>query len=248
MSRAGNILRSFMLATFIVGVSYIGLTATGTSETMAFLRRICILLGGNITGGGYIQFFTYFAFFWSLFDILSKLEKIRKEQRAFKYKLLPTDERHVLMPKDLMQIKLKIDEYEKKGNYLLNAVIKKACIKFRTSNSISEIINIINIQTDINKEKSESGQSNIRYLTWAIPSIGFIGTVLGISQALQVANSGDMNKITATLGVAFDTTLVALCLSIIVMWFFHRLQEETDTLHAKIKEYVIEHLVNRIEV
>ncbi len=63
----------------------------------------------------------------------------------------------------------------------------------------------------------------------------------------MVANSGDMNIITSTLGVAFDTTLISLILSIIIMWFFHGLQEKTDNLHATIKEYVMENLVNRIE-
>ena len=101
---------------------------------------------------------------------------------------------------------------------------------------------------DINKELSESDQSNIRYLTWVIPSIGFVGTVLGISQALMIANSGDMKLITATLGVAFDTTLVSLLLSIIIMWYYHNLQKELDLLHAKIKDYVIENLINRIEI
>jgi len=153
------------------------------------------------------------------------------------------------MAQDVMDILVKAQEAERlKNKNLVTNIIKKACTKFRTSKNISEMIEIISIQTEIDKNKSESDQSNIRYLTWLIPSVGFIGTVLGISQALAIANSGDMNLITATLGVAFDTTLVALVLSIIVMWFYHRLQEETDRLHDNIKEYVIENLVNRVEL
>ena len=121
------------------------------------------------------------------------------------------------------------------------------CQKFKTSKSVPEALEIITIQTDINKENAESDQSLIRYLTWVIPSIGFIGTVLGISQALSIANSGDMTLIANTLGVAFDTTLISLILSIVVMFFFHDLQERTDKLHAQIKEYVVENLVNKIE-
>jgi chemotaxis protein MotA len=75
-----------------------------------------------------------------------------------------------------------------------------------------------------------------------------VGTVLGISQALIIANSGDMEKITALLGVAFDTTLVALLLSIVIMWYVHQLQEETDRFHSDLKEFVIENLINKIEV
>jgi hypothetical protein len=57
-----------------------------------------------------------------------------------------------------------------------------------------------------------------------------------------------MDDITATLGVAFDTTLVSLVLGAIVTGFFHKLQEETDRLHAYLKEYVIVNFVNRLEL
>jgi biopolymer transport protein ExbB/TolQ len=56
-----------------------------------------------------------------------------------------------------------------------------------------------------------------------------------------------MDKITSILGVAFDTTLVALLLSIVIMWFVHQLQEETDRFHSDLKEFVIENLINKIE-
>ena len=47
----------------------------------------------------------------------------------------------------------------------------------------------------------------IRYIVWAIPSIGFIGTVRGIGQALGQAHravEGDIVGVTASLGVAFS--------------------------------------------
>ena len=133
-------------------------------------------------------------------------------------------------------------------NPFLTDLIKKACIKFRANNSIPEVIDIISIQIDVNRDKAEGDQSTIRYLTWVIPSLGFIGTVLGISQALSIADGGAMSKITQTLGVAFDTTLISLILSIVIMWLFHGLQEENDKYHASLKEYVITNLVNRIEL
>ncbi|MBN2544517.1 MAG: MotA/TolQ/ExbB proton channel family protein [Spirochaetes bacterium] len=67
--------------------------------------------------------------------------------------------------------------------------------------------------------------ANVNYITWAIPSLGFIGTVLGISEALgnadEVVKAPDVaaqafaiTDITTMLGVAFDTTLVALICSV----------------------------------
>jgi biopolymer transport protein ExbB/TolQ len=67
----------------------------------------------------------------------------------------------------------------------------------------------------------------VRYITWAIPSIGFIGTVRGIGTALGQAHKameGDIAGVTASLGVAFNSTFVALVISIVVMFLLHQLQ------------------------
>jgi len=64
------------------------------------------------------------------------------------------------------------------------------------------------------------------YINWAIPILGFIGTVLGISLAAdgihrafkaQASISGlssELGDIIAPIGIAFDTTLIALSLSV----------------------------------
>ena len=76
---------------------------------------------------------------------------------------------------------------------------------------------------------SESSYSFPRILVWAIPLLGFIGTVIGISRAVSgfsgfLEQAGDVEQIkegigtvTGGLAVAFDTTLLALLLSVIVM-------------------------------
>jgi hypothetical protein len=212
------------------------------------LHRFVLLLGGDVINGGYIQGFTYLAFFWAWFEVQEKMRVIRRERRAFKMGIIPTSEKHVFLPTDINNLKFKLIEFEKKEKYILSDLLKKACTKFRTSGSLSELIDIVSIQIEVSQEKAEGDQSVIRYLTWVIPSVGFVGTVIGISQALIVANSGDMEKITSLLGVAFDTTLIALILSIIIMWFVHRLQEETDRFHSDLKEFVIDNLINKIEI
>ena len=212
------------------------------------LHRFMVLLGGDVINGGYIQGITYLAFFWAWFEVQEKMRVIRRERRAFKLGIIPTSEKHVFLPTDINNLKFKLIEFERKEKYILRDLLKKACTKFRTSGSLSELIDIVSIQIEVSQENAEGDQSGIRYLTWVIPSIGFVGTVIGISQALIVANSGDMDKITSLLGVAFDTTLIALVLSIVIMWFVHRLQEETDRFHSDLKEFVIDNLINKIEI
>lgn len=219
------------------------------SQTLIMAKRILVLLGADFLNGGYIQWLTIMAFIWAILEMREMKKMITAETSYFRAKLLPENEKHLLMAQDVFDIHQKVREFEQKHNKtLLTQLIKNACAKFRSTRNISEVLDVINIMTDLHRDSSEMEQSNIRYLLWAIPSLGFIGTVLGISQALMIANSNDMNAITSILGVAFDTTLVALILSIILMWLFHDLQKVTDLFHVKSKEYVIENLVNKIEI
>ena len=67
----------------------------------------------------------------------------------------------------------------------------------------------------------------IRYIAWAIPSIGFIGTVRGIGDALGKAHQavqGDISGVTDSLGVAFNSTLIALIISIVLVFLMHQIQ------------------------
>ncbi len=81
----------------------------------------------------------------------------------------------------------------------------------------------------------------VRTATWAMPMLGFLGTVLGISETLgtmdmELLASGSqeaLNKMTAGLYVAFDTTAIALALtmvSIFLQHFVHR--RESKVLQA----------------
>lgn len=213
------------------------------------LKRFFVLMGGDMSNGGIIQSFIFFSFLWSFLEIQKGRAEIKREFKALCLNLLPTTERHVLLPLDVPHIEKKLNDLPRsKRNSILGRLLSTALTKFKSTWSMSETIDVISIQSDISREIHESEHSTIRYLLWLIPSIGFIGTVIGISQALAIASGGDMDKITSLLGVAFDTTLVALVLGAIVTGLFHRLQEETDKLHAHIKEYVIGNFVNRLEI
>lgn len=97
--------------------------------------------------------------------------------------------------------------------------------------------------------KLEAENSMIRYLIWAIPSIGFIGTVRGIGQALSQADlalAGDITGMTDSLGVAFNSTFVALLISIILMFLLHQLQRLQDDAVVDTQAYCEKFLLARI--
>ena len=89
---------------------------------------------------------------------------------------------------------------------------------------------------------------------WAIPAIGFVGTVRGLAGAFGMASSlGEGLEMTAftkqasdQLNIAFDCTLVALLLSLMLMYLVHTVQRAEETLVVDAQEYCQEHLLLRL--
>jgi len=121
--------------------------------------------------------------------------------------------------------------------------------RFLITNDVQNTSDAIQTSVESLGVKLEAGNSMIRYLIWAIPSIGFIGTVRGIGQALSMADqalAGDISGMTNSLGVAFNSTLVALLISIIMMFFLHQLQNLQDSCVVDTQDYCEKFLLNRI--
>src|SRR5262249_9125314 len=78
----------------------------------------------------------------------------------------------------------------------------------------------------------------LRFSVWVAPALGFVGTVRGIGLALQgaeLAVKGDTTAVTSGLGISFNSTLVALTLSILLMYILHEIQlaQERPGLDSK---------------
>ncbi len=79
---------------------------------------------------------------------------------------------------------------------------------------------------DRDADQQHDSYGLIRIVTWAMPMLGFLGTVLGISdtlgqmdaQALASGSQDAMNGLTAGLYVAFDTTAIGLVLTMVAMF------------------------------
>ena len=100
-------------------------------------------------------------------------------------------------------------------------------------------------------DRLDSDLSMLRYIAWAIPAIGFIGTVRGIGDALAEAHkavTGDIAGVTAGLGVAFNSTFVALMLSLVLMFLLHNLQLAQERLVLDSGNYLDERLLRHLQV
>ena len=128
-------------------------------------------------------------------------------------------------------------------------VLTAALHRFGSSRSVQDTANAVDAVTNAEGERMESELSIIRYIAWAIPSVGFIGTVRGIGDALsqaQKAMSGDISGVTSSLGTAFNSTLIALFISLALMFAIHHLQLLQERFTRETGEYADEHLIRHL--
>lgn len=134
-------------------------------------------------------------------------------------------------------------------NKILPYVLARGLERYHRTGSVSEATDTMLGRLDVAAEQLESELSMLRYLVWAIPSIGFIGTVRGIGVALQRADEalqGDISGVTTALGVAFNSTLVALMISIVLMLFIHLLQSGQEGLILRLQTFCREQIIDNL--
>ena len=132
---------------------------------------------------------------------------------------------------------------------LLPYVVARGLERYHLTGSVPEATETIMGRIEVAAEQQESELSMLRYLVWAIPSFGFIGTVRGIGLALRRADealTGDISGVTTALGVAFNSTLVALIISIVLMLLIHLLQSNQEGLILRLQTFCREQILDKL--
>ncbi|MCD4782010.1 MAG: MotA/TolQ/ExbB proton channel family protein [Candidatus Omnitrophica bacterium] len=139
---------------------------------------------------------------------------------------------------------------EEQKNFLLPRVLLGSIDRFASTQNIQDASSEVQTLCDEESDRLESELSIIRYIAWAIPSVGFIGTVRGIGEALSKAHlavEGDITGVTQSLGVAFNSTFVALLISIVLMFIIHEFQRMQEELVLDTKRYCGKWLISRLK-
>lgn len=132
----------------------------------------------------------------------------------------------------------------------LPRVLLSSLERFGSTRNVQDVSSVANNLCESEGERLESELSMIRYIAWAIPSVGFIGTVRGIGQALGQAHravEGDIAGVTENLGTAFNSTLIALLISIVVMFLVHQLQLLQERQVFDTQTYVDHNLIRHMQ-
>jgi biopolymer transport protein ExbB/TolQ len=194
-------------------------------------------------------------FIWAMIVLTYKLTQVGRERRLFKHDFIHLQTGERIIPEDAFdrykELKAAIEKEPRWRERLLPECMLAALHRFHASHSIQDAANAVKERTDLAAEQLESALSLVRYIAWAIPAIGFIGTVRGIGGALayaQEAIQGDISAVTSWLGLAFNSTLVALLLSLVLMFILHTMQSRQEAFIIETQTYCRDRLIDVMKV
>jgi biopolymer transport protein ExbB/TolQ len=105
---------------------------------------------------------------------------------------------------------------------------------------------------DSDVSRSQSSYGLFRVIVWAIPILGFLGTVIGITMALNAVDlqspDQSMLQVLNGLGLKFDTTALALTLSMVLMFVHFSVERTENALLAQVDQRAEEELAGRFPV
>ena len=199
-----------------------------------------------------IQNIMWVMFFIGLGELWERLYQTRIQAKQLYLHYLPEDERKVLQLPDLNNIYQTVQNTADLRLFL-PSLIKRVILQFNSSRAIDQASLLLNSSLELYLHEIDLNYNMLRYITWLIPTLGFIGTVVGISIALNYAGAHVddaqlLGELTRRLAVAFYTTLLALLQATVITFGLYMIQawEERCLNHAG--QYCLDNLINRLYI
>lgn len=196
--------------------------------------------------------------------LANKLNKARIQERALALEdLFPRRADWVLSPATAREVLDAIRaRCDRPREFLLFNRVWMALSNLGNIGEVRDVGAVLESQADADANAVQSTYTTIRSLIWVMPVLGFIGTVIGLSEAigsfqgvLERSAGGEATEIRdrltpVVLGLrtAFETTLVALLAAVAVQLIStFVLRREEDLLDA-CTQYCNDHVISRLKL
>jgi len=200
-----------------------------------------------------IQNIMWLVFFFGAGELYLRYENGRDDLQQIKLGFLPEDETSLLRKKDLPGLYRKIRASDPDRKYFLQRMLTRCILQFQSSNSVDQTNTLFNSSLELYQHEIDLRYNMLRYIVWLIPTLGFVGTVVGIALALSDAGAAKdfqdpelLKVLTKSLGVAFYTTLLALLMSAVLVFVMHLVQGREERVLNIIGQYSLDNLINRL--
>jgi biopolymer transport protein ExbB/TolQ len=205
-----------------------------------------------------VSFANTLFFFWAAAICYLKMLKLKLQRRAMLLDVLPKDLGLTINAENVgtfidhvygLPVKLR-------DSLMVNR-IRKALEFFEVRQNVSEVSSMMGSQSAIDGSRIMGSYILLRAFLWAIPLLGFIGTVVGLSHAISGMSFGNVedvskivgsiNNVTSGLGTAFDATLLGLIFAVFLNFPLNSLSKHEEEALNDIDAYCNEVLLPRLD-
>ena len=225
------------------------------------IQLINMFFPGGTENRSWIPIVTTFLTMWCLAFLLIKCQKISVQKKIFALNILPSTQGFILSPDNSSIVQNLIDEqvYQASGFIALNR-IQKTLANLKNIGRVSDVSSVLNDLALADEKYLEGTYTLPKGLIWAIPVTGFIGTVLGLSEAVggfgKVISGGasmeelkqSLGGVTGGLAVAFETTLIALVAALLLQLLMTMIMQREEDLMDECGNYCYQNIVSKLKI
>ena len=225
------------------------------------IQMVEMFFHGGAENRSTIPYYTVFLTCWCLSFLLIKWMKLRVQSKALQIKLIPDDPDYVISPMNAQDLLLALNnKINQTSDFMLLWRIECALSNLKNIGRVSDVSALLSDLADNDANYIENSYTLPKGLIWAIPVLGFIGTVLGLSQAVGgfgsvVAGGADLTSlknalggVTGGLATAFETTLIALVSALIVQLLMTLLQQKEEDFLDKCAAYCHKNITSKLKM
>jgi len=200
-------------------------------------------------------------FFWAVSIMFVKWSKLRFQRKALGLAAFPAQLDFVLNAETAQSVLERIHTLaDSTGHFLLLNRIERGLSNLKNIGQVSDVSSILQAQAENDEAQITSSYGLLNGFIWAIPVIGFIGTVVGLGDAIGAfgrtlqagadmdAIRGSLEGVTGGLATAFDTTFVALVCALILQLLITFLQSQESEFLDDCNDYCHANMVSRLRL
>lgn len=206
----------------------------------------------------------FIAFFscWSLSVIVLKLLKIRAQQRALRVRFAPEDPAWHISRATAMQVVSAIEgSVEGVEHFMYLHRVTGALRSVRNVGRLGDLEEMMSNRAADDELQVDGGYVPVRAFIWAIPVLGFIGTVLGLTEAIGQfggvlaqkdadlqALTRQLTQVIGGLDTAFVTTGEGLVMALVIHLTLTLARRADDMLLDACRDACARHVTGRVRV
>lgn len=210
---------------------------------------------------GYTPYFITFLSAWSMGILIVKYMKVKFQRRTLEIQVVPMDHKFSLTPNTVSSV---IDNIYKSvdspKHFVLFNRIDLALSNLKNIGRIGDVDEILKSSAANDENHMESSYTILKGFIWAIPVLGFIGTVIGLSDAIggfgailskseelaEVKNG--LKGVTGGLSTAFETTLLALVFALVVQLISTVIKKQEEDFLDEAVDYCMRSVVAKLRL